>query len=85
MQAAAGKAEHLAAAASAHTADDAWLVQVSTGVTLRENNLKQLEGAKVMDSQGVLVGNRQSLLKRPGLLEIAHELIERFDVRPMRS
>ena len=49
-------------------------------MTLRENNLKQLQGAKVLDSQGVLVANRQSLLERPGLLEIAHELIERFDV-----
>lgn len=53
--------------------------QVSTGVTLRENNLKQLEGGKIMDSQGVLVGNRAALLARPELLAIVHELIERFE------
>lgn len=29
--------------------------------------------------QGVLVANRRSLLERPGLLAIVHELIERFD------
>jgi ATP phosphoribosyltransferase len=52
---------------------------VSTGVTLRENNLKQLEGGKIMDSQGVLVGNRAALLARPELLAIVHELIERFE------
>ena len=55
-------------------------MQVSTGVTLRENNLKQLEGGKVLDSQGVLVANRRALKERRGLLEIAHELIERFEV-----
>jgi hypothetical protein len=53
--------------------------QVSTGVTLRENNLKELEGARIMDSQGVLVGNRAALLARPELLAIVHELIERFE------
>jgi hypothetical protein len=38
---------------------------VSTGVTLRENNLKQLEGAVIMQSQGALVANRRALLERP--------------------
>ena len=52
---------------------------MSTGVTLRENNLKELEGGRIMDSQGVLVGNRAALLARPGLLAIVHELIERFE------
>lgn len=52
---------------------------VSTGVTLRENNLKELDGARIMDSQGVLVGNRAALLARPELLAIVHELIERFE------
>lgn len=32
-----------------------------------------------MESEGVLVGNRQSLLQRPGLLSIVKELIERFE------
>lgn len=29
--------------------------------------------------QGMLVANKRSLLERPGLLTIVHELIERFD------
>ncbi|KAG2489130.1 hypothetical protein HYH03_012356 [Edaphochlamys debaryana] len=32
-----------------------------------------------MESQGILVASRKSLLERPQLLEIVHELIERFD------
>lgn len=52
---------------------------VSTGVTLKENNLKEIEGGRILESQGVLVANRRALLDRPGLLEIVHELIERFD------
>jgi ATP phosphoribosyltransferase len=38
---------------------------VSTGVTLRENNLKQLQGGTIMHSQGALVANRRALLERP--------------------
>ncbi|GIL76704.1 hypothetical protein Vretimale_8824 [Volvox reticuliferus] len=53
--------------------------EVSTGVTLRENNLKEIEGGNILESQGILVANRKSLLERPELLEIVHELIERFD------
>ena len=53
---------------------------VSTGVTLRENNLKEIEGGKVLESQGVLVANRNALLKDGGkLLDIVHELIERLE------
>ncbi len=32
---------------------------ISTGITLRENNLKQLQGAEVLRSQGVLVASRR--------------------------
>jgi ATP phosphoribosyltransferase len=53
---------------------------VSTGVTLRENNLKEIEGGKVLESQGVLVANRRSLEESSGMLELVHELIERFEV-----
>lgn len=49
------------------------------GVTLKENNLKEIKGGHVLDSQGVLVANRRSLLERPGLMAIVHELLERFD------
>lgn len=34
---------------------------------------------QVLESQGVLVGNRQSLLKRRGLLRIVRELLDRLD------
>lgn len=66
-------------AAPAMGSADIILDLVSTGVTLRENNLKQLEGGKILESQGVLVANRRSLLERPGLLEVAHELMERLE------
>lgn len=53
---------------------------VSTGVTLRENNLKEIEGGTVLKSQGVLVANRHALLRDGGrLLDIVHELIERLE------
>jgi ATP phosphoribosyltransferase len=66
-------------AAPAMGCADIILDLVSTGVTLRENNLKELEGGKIMESQGVLVVNRTSLLNRPGMLELVHELIERLE------
>ena len=49
------------------------------GVTLRENNLKELEGGHIISSQGVLVANKRALKERSGLLEVVHELIERFE------
>ena len=66
-------------AAPAMGSADIILDLVSTGVTLRENNLKELAGGDIVQSQGILVANRKSLLERPGLLAIVHELIERFD------
>jgi ATP phosphoribosyltransferase len=66
-------------AAPAMGSADIILDLVSTGVTLRENNLKQIDGARIMESQGCLVANRRALLERPGLLEICHELIERLE------
>lgn len=52
---------------------------MSTGVTLRENNLRQIEGGAIMHSEGALVANRRALLERPGLLEVCHELLERLE------
>lgn len=52
---------------------------ISTGVTLRENNLKELDGGLIMQSQGCLVANKRALQDREGLLEVVHELIERFE------
>jgi ATP phosphoribosyltransferase len=49
-------------------------------VTLKENNLREIEGGRILDSQGVLVANRRSLLERPAqLLPVLHELLERLD------
>lgn len=52
---------------------------ISTGVTLRENNLKEIEGGKILESEGVLVANRRALKQDPRLLKVVHELIERFE------
>jgi ATP phosphoribosyltransferase len=49
-------------------------------VTLKENNLREIEGGRILESQGVLVANRRSLLERPAqLLPVLHELLERLD------
>eukprot|EP00892_Ulva_mutabilis_P000535 jgi/Ulvmu1/10482/UM064_0019.1 len=66
-------------AAPAMGAADIILDLVSTGVTLRENNLKTIENGNIMESEGVLVANRRSLLERPDLLPIVHELLERLE------
>ena len=66
-------------AAPAMGSADIILDLVSTGVTLRENNLKQIDGGRIMESQGVFVANKRALLERPGLLEVCHELIERLE------
>jgi len=66
-------------AAPAMGAADCILDLVSSGVTLRENNLKQIEGGRVLESQGVLVASRTALLNRPGTLEIIHEMLERLE------
>jgi ATP phosphoribosyltransferase len=66
-------------AAPAMGAADCILDLVSSGTTLRENNLKQIEGGRVLESQGVLVASRTALLERPGTLEIIHEMLERLE------
>ncbi|KAI4375531.1 hypothetical protein MLD38_013389 [Melastoma candidum] len=58
---------------------DAILDLVSSGTTLRENNLKEIEGGTVLQSQAVLVASRKSLTKRKGVLDITHEILERFE------
>lgn len=52
---------------------------VSSGVTMRENNLREIEGGKILESQGVLVASRKAMLEREGCLEIVHEMIERLE------
>eukprot|EP00271_Cylindrocystis_brebissonii_P011814 TRINITY_DN29779_c0_g1_i1.p1 TRINITY_DN29779_c0_g1~~TRINITY_DN29779_c0_g1_i1.p1 ORF type:complete len:450 (+),score=71.27 TRINITY_DN29779_c0_g1_i1:230-1579(+) len=66
-------------AAPAMGTADAILDLVSSGTTLRENNLKELKGARVLDSQGVLVASRKALLERKGTLAAAHEMLERLE------
>lgn len=66
-------------AAPAMGTADIILDLVSSGVTLRENNLREIRGGTVLRSQGVLVANRRSLLERRGLLPIVRELLERLD------
>ena len=49
-------------------------------MTLRENNLKEIKGGRIMDSEGVLVANAAALKENPGLQTVVHELIERLEV-----
>lgn len=58
---------------------DAIVDLVSSGTTLRENNLKEIEGGVVLQSQATLVASRRSLHKRKGVLEVTHELVERLE------
>jgi ATP phosphoribosyltransferase len=48
----------------------------SSGVTLRENRLKTIAGANVLESQACLIGNRRTLLADPERLEATHSLLE---------
>eukprot|EP00897_Mesotaenium_endlicherianum_P009446 jgi/Mesen1/852/ME000112S10994 len=66
-------------AAPAMGTADAILDLVSSGTTLRENNLKELRGGRILDSQGVLVASRRALRERRGVLEAAHEMLERLE------
>jgi ATP phosphoribosyltransferase len=52
---------------------------VSSGVTLRENRLKELEGGQLIESQAVFIGNRSALVERSGTLAIAREILERIE------
>ena len=47
-----------------------------TGVTLRENHLRPIEGGTIIKSQAVLIGNRQNLRASTARLEILREMIE---------
>ncbi|KAK8505478.1 hypothetical protein V6N11_013877 [Hibiscus sabdariffa] len=58
---------------------DAILDLVSSGTTLKENNLKEIEGGVVLESQAVLVASRKALIQRKGALDTTHEILERFE------
>jgi ATP phosphoribosyltransferase len=52
---------------------------VSSGVTLRENRLKEIEGGQLLESQAVLIGHRAALTERPDTLAVTRELLERIE------
>jgi len=49
---------------------------VSTGNTLRANQLRQLENGRLIHSQGVLIASKSALQNRPEIRQIAYELLE---------
>ncbi|KAK3235488.1 ATP phosphoribosyltransferase [Cymbomonas tetramitiformis] len=52
---------------------------VSTGTTMRENNLREIEGGQMLDSEGILVARRSALLQRAGTLGVVREMLERLE------
>ncbi|PIA25540.1 hypothetical protein AQUCO_11100010v1 [Aquilegia coerulea] len=58
---------------------DAIVDLVSSGTTLRENNLKEIEGGIILESQAVLVASKKSLIQREGVLDTTHEILERLE------
>ncbi|KAH0936345.1 hypothetical protein HID58_013462 [Brassica napus] len=58
---------------------DCILDLVSSGTTLKENNLKEIEGGVVLESQAALVASRRALTERKGALNTVHEILERLE------
>jgi ATP phosphoribosyltransferase len=52
---------------------------VSSGVTLRENRLRELSDGIILRSQAMFIGNRTALSERPEVLELARDFLERFE------
>ncbi|MGF1506065.1 MAG: ATP phosphoribosyltransferase [Anaerolineae bacterium] len=48
----------------------------STGTTLRENQLKTIEGGTIVESEAVLLGNRAALEQRDDLVQVTIQLLE---------
>lgn len=51
----------------------------STGTTLRENRLKQIQGGSLLKSQACLIGNQTSLLADPSKLETTRLILESIE------
>lgn len=49
---------------------------VSTGTTLRDNHLRELEDGVILYSQAILIANCAALQRRPEVLALARELLE---------
>lgn len=52
---------------------------VSSGLTLSDNRLRMIQNGKILESQAVLIGNKQTLLSDPEVLKTARMLIEYFE------
>lgn len=52
---------------------------VSSGLTLSDNRLRMIQSGKILESQAVLIGNKQTLLSNPEVLTTARILIEFFE------
>ncbi|MBW6474218.1 MAG: ATP phosphoribosyltransferase [Anaerolineaceae bacterium] len=52
---------------------------VSSGLTLSDNRLRMIEGGRILESQAVLIGNKQTLLSDPEALKTARIFIEFFE------
>ncbi|KAH9605594.1 hypothetical protein KSS87_008488, partial [Heliosperma pusillum] len=52
---------------------------VGSGKTRRENNLKEVEGGVVLQSQAVLVGSKKSSTARKGVSQTTHQILERLE------
>lgn len=48
----------------------------STGTTLRENDLRAIEGGTILNSQAIFIGNRQALKTRPEVLAVTEQMLE---------
>jgi ATP phosphoribosyltransferase len=48
----------------------------ATGITLRENRLKLIEGGTLLTSEACLIGNRHALKTQPEVLMVAKQLLE---------
>ncbi|XP_039164926.1 ATP phosphoribosyltransferase 2, chloroplastic [Eucalyptus grandis] len=66
-------------AAPAMGTADVILDLVSSGTKLRENNLKEIEGGTVLESQAVLVASRKSLVHREGALDTTHKILGKLE------
>ena len=52
---------------------------VSSGLTLSDNRLRMIQNGRILESQAVLIGNKQTLLSDPEALKTARILIEFFE------
>ncbi|KAF9690287.1 hypothetical protein SADUNF_Sadunf01G0179800 [Salix dunnii] len=58
---------------------DAILDLVSSGTTLKENNLKEIEGGVLLESQAILVARKKSLIEQKDVRDRTKEILERLE------